>query len=91
MKGTLNFGLWYSRSKDFTLIAYTYADWIGSIDEKKSTSGGAFFLGGCLVSQLNKNKTSVSLNNKNQIYCSSNMLHTSSLDETNTKGYQGRI
>jgi hypothetical protein len=43
LKGTLDFGLQYSRSKDFTLTTYTYADWVGSIDDKKSTSGGSFF------------------------------------------------
>jgi hypothetical protein len=27
LKGTLDFGLWYSRSKDFTLTTYTDVDW----------------------------------------------------------------
>jgi hypothetical protein len=27
LKGTLNFGLWYSRSKDFTLTSYTDSNW----------------------------------------------------------------
>jgi hypothetical protein len=61
LKGTLDFGLWYSRSKDFTLTTYTYADWAQSIDDKKSTSGGELFLGNFLVSWLRKNKTSISL------------------------------
>jgi hypothetical protein len=61
LKGTLDFGLWYSRSKDFTLTTYTDADWEGSIDDKKSTSGGALFLGNCLVSWLRKKQTSISL------------------------------
>jgi hypothetical protein len=54
LKGTLDFGLWYSRSKDFTLTTYTDADWEGSIYDKKSTSGGALFLGNYLVSWLSK-------------------------------------
>ena len=29
--------------------AYTDADWVGNIDDRKSTSGGAFFLGKRLV------------------------------------------
>jgi hypothetical protein len=61
LKGTLDFGLWYSRSKDFTLTTYTYANWEGSIDDKKSTSGGAFFLGNYIVSWLSKKQTSISL------------------------------
>ncbi|XP_059071864.1 secreted RxLR effector protein 161-like [Cryptomeria japonica] len=50
LKGTLNFGLWYPKCSDFTLATYCDVDWGGSVDDKKSTSGGAFFLGGCLVS-----------------------------------------
>jgi hypothetical protein len=45
LKGALDFGLWYSRSMDFTLTTYTDVDWEGSINDKKSTNGGAFFLG----------------------------------------------
>ena len=45
LKGTSEFGLWYDRSNDFTLSAYTDVDWLGSMNEKKSTSGGDFFLG----------------------------------------------
>ena len=56
LKGTLEFGLWYDRSNDFTLYPYTNVDWAGSMDERKSTSGGAFFLGGRLVSWLRKKK-----------------------------------
>ena len=34
LKGTLEFGLQYDKSNDFTLYAYTYADWEGNIDDK---------------------------------------------------------
>ena len=44
LKCTTNFGLWYDRSNDFTLCAYTYADWAGSMDDRKSTTDGAFSL-----------------------------------------------
>ncbi|MFA1200685.1 hypothetical protein ACDI59_27865 [Klebsiella pneumoniae] len=54
MKGTLDFGLWYDRSNDFTLYAYIDVDWAGSMDDRKSTSRGGFFLGGRLVSWLSK-------------------------------------
>lgn len=53
LKGTPNFGLWYDRSSDFTLCAYTDVDWVGNMDDRKSTSGGAFFLRG-LVSWIRK-------------------------------------
>jgi hypothetical protein len=54
LKGTLEFGLWFPKTKYFTLTTYTDADWDGSVDDKKSTSGGEFYLGKCLVSWLSK-------------------------------------
>jgi hypothetical protein len=50
LKGTLDFGLWYPTRKYFTLTTYTNANWVGSVDDRKSTSGGVFFLGNILVS-----------------------------------------
>eukprot|EP00253_Pinus_taeda_P020802 PITA_20802 len=50
LQGTQNYGLWYSRDADITLHAYTNADCAGSVDDKKSTNGGAFFMGSRLVS-----------------------------------------
>jgi len=41
--------------------AFTDVDWVGSVDDRKSTSGAAFYLGVCLVSWLSKKKTSISL------------------------------
>jgi hypothetical protein len=33
LKGTEEFGLWYSKGKDLSLISYTDADWAGCIDD----------------------------------------------------------
>ena len=49
LKGTMNYGLWYPRNQNFQLTAYSDADWPNCLDERKSTSGGAFFLGDSLV------------------------------------------
>jgi hypothetical protein len=54
LKGTSYYGIWYDRSSDFTRCAYTDVDWVGSMDDRKSTNGGAFFLGGRLVSWIRK-------------------------------------
>ena len=54
LKGTSKFRLWYDRSNGFTLSTYTDANWVGSMDDRKSTNGGAFFFGGRLVSWLRK-------------------------------------
>ncbi|XP_059064912.1 secreted RxLR effector protein 161-like [Cryptomeria japonica] len=61
LKVIMSFGLWYPRCYNFTLTTYPDADWGGSIDDRKSTSGGAFFVGGCLVSWLRKKNSSISL------------------------------
>jgi hypothetical protein len=61
LKGTKEFGLWYPKGKDISLIAYTDADWAGCIDDRRSTSGATFYLGECLVSWLSKKQSSVSL------------------------------
>lgn len=61
MKETLDFDLWYPKSEDFTLKAYKDVDWAGSIDDKKNTSGNAFFLGNSLVSWLSRKQASICL------------------------------
>ena len=38
VKGTLDFGILYSRSKDPRLSGYTDSNWVGSINDRKSTS-----------------------------------------------------
>jgi len=61
LQGTQNYGLWYPRGIDLTLHAYTDADWVGSMDDRKSTSGGAFFMGPRLVSWFSKKQSSIAL------------------------------
>ena len=61
LKGTTNFWLWYPKGNELTMVAYTDADWVGSIDDRRSKSGATFYLGDCLVSWLSKNKFLVSL------------------------------
>ena len=61
LKGTMDFGLWYPKRNELILIAYSDADWAGCVDDRRSTSGTAFFLGGCLVSWSSKKQSSVSL------------------------------
>ena len=45
LKGTMDFGLWYPKGNELTLIAYLDADWKGCVDNKRSTSGTTLFLG----------------------------------------------
>eukprot|EP00253_Pinus_taeda_P015824 PITA_15824 len=61
LQGTQNYGLWYPIDTNLTLHAYTDADWVGSVDNRKSTSGGAFFMGSRLVPWFNKKQSSIAL------------------------------
>eukprot|EP00253_Pinus_taeda_P012864 PITA_12864 len=61
LQGTQNYGLWYPRDADLTLHAYTDAYCEGSVDDRKSTSGGAFFLGSKLISWFSKKQISIAL------------------------------
>jgi hypothetical protein len=61
LKETMTYGLWYPRNQNLQLTAYSDADWANCVDERKSTSGGAFFLGDSLVAWLSKKKGSISL------------------------------
>ena len=50
----MEYGLLYPKSQDFILKSFTDAYWEGSVDDRKSTSGEAFFLGYFFVSWLSK-------------------------------------
>lgn len=56
LKGIEDFGLYYKKNEIFELRAYTDVDWVGKIDDRRSTSGGAFFLGKRLVTWTSKKK-----------------------------------
>lgn len=61
LKGTTEYGLWYPKGNQLDLYAFTDANWAGCVDDRKSTSGAAFYLGGCLVSWSSKKHSAVSL------------------------------
>ena len=61
LKGTMNYGLWYHRNQNLYLTAYLDADWENCLDERKSRSGGALFLGYSLVAWLSKKQVSIYL------------------------------
>lgn len=61
VSGTIFFGLFYNATNNFNVVAYTDADWVGSLDDRKNTSGYAFLFGENLVSWSNKKQPTVSL------------------------------
>ena len=51
---TPDYGLWYSKDSNACLASYSDADWARSVDDRKSTSSGCFYLGNNLVSWVSK-------------------------------------
>ena len=68
LKGTMTYGLQYPRNQNFQLIAYSDADWANCLGERKSTSGGAFFLGDSLVAWMSKKQGSITLSTTEDEY-----------------------
>lgn len=45
LKGTIDFGLFYSSYNDFKLVRFCDSNFAGNIDDKKSIVGFVFFMG----------------------------------------------
>jgi hypothetical protein len=59
---TLLYGIWYSRETNLVIAGYFDADWAGNDDDdRKSTSGGCFYVGNNLVAWMSKKQASISL------------------------------
>jgi hypothetical protein len=54
LKEREEYGLWYPKGNDLSLVAYIDVDWVGYVDDRTSTSGEFYYLGYCLVSWLIK-------------------------------------
>ena len=54
IKGTFNFGLWFSTSNDYKLVGYSDNNWAGDEDDWKSTSGFVFFIGNTTFTWMSK-------------------------------------
>ena len=60
LKRIKDYGLWYKKGGTLDMKAFIDVDWARSVDDKKSTSGGVFFLGKRLVSWTRKKKNHTS-------------------------------
>jgi hypothetical protein len=60
IKGTTNFGLYYSMSNDYKLVGYSDSDW-GDIDDRKSTNGFVFYMGDPTFTWISKKQLIVTL------------------------------
>ena len=61
LKGTAHLGLLYSKDDCNDCVGYSDADWAGDIDDRKSTSGYLFQIGGTAVSWRSKKQVCVAL------------------------------
>ncbi|GKD47729.1 retrovirus-related pol polyprotein from transposon TNT 1-94 [Tanacetum coccineum] len=61
IKGTVDYGMFYSISEDFKLVGYSDSDWAGSKDDGRSTSGFLFFLGNNAFTWSSKKQPIVTL------------------------------
>ena len=59
--GTFDFGIFYTKDTNISIVGFCDADWGGNKDERKSTSGGCFYVGNNLVSWHSKKQTCISL------------------------------
>ena len=76
VNGTPDYGLWYSKDSNASLAGYSDADWAGSVDDRKSTLGGCFYLGNNLVSWMSKKQNSVSLSTAEVEYIAAGSCYT---------------
>ena len=61
VKITAGFGVWYIKDTNDILAGYSDVDWAENADDRKSTSGGCFYMGNNLVSWMSKKQNSISL------------------------------
>jgi hypothetical protein len=67
LRGTADYMLCY-QGKDLHLRGYSDADWAGDLDERKSTSGYAFLLGGRAITWCSKKQSCVALSTMESKY-----------------------
>ena len=58
---TCNYGLFYSKQFNLSLAGFSDSDWAGNADDRKSITGGYFYVGANLVAWMSKKQNSVSL------------------------------
>ncbi|XP_050915544.1 secreted RxLR effector protein 161-like [Lathyrus oleraceus] len=68
LHGTLNYGFWYSKGSDCSLVSYTDSDFVGCKSDRKSTSGTCHIFSNSLVSWHSKKQVLVALSTAEEEY-----------------------
>ena len=50
VNGIVNFDIWYSKDTNMNLVGFCDEDEVKNVDDRKSTSGGCFYLGNNMIS-----------------------------------------
>ena len=58
---TAEFGVWYNKDTSDVLAGHFDTNWVGNADDRKSTSGGCFYVGNNLVSWMSKKQNFILL------------------------------
>ncbi|XP_031258739.1 uncharacterized protein LOC116116829 [Pistacia vera] len=59
IKGSADLGIWFRKSEKFNLVGFTDSDWVGSLDDMRSTSGYVFSLNSGAFCWLSKKQENV--------------------------------
>lgn len=54
LHGTIGYGMRYTSSNDMRLVGYSDSDWVGGVEDWKSTFRCCFGLGSAMVSWFSK-------------------------------------
>ncbi|PNX57911.1 type I inositol 145-trisphosphate 5-phosphatase 12-like protein [Trifolium pratense] len=70
IKGSMNYGILYKRNCELDLEGWSYSDYAGDLDDRKSTSGYVFMLGYNPISWSSKKQAIVTLSTTEAEYVS---------------------
>ena len=70
----MDFGLDYKSSNGIRLVGYRDSDWVGSVADRKSTSGCCFSLGSTAVSWFSRKQKSVALSSAEAVYMAASQV-----------------
>ena len=59
--GTCDYRLFYSKESNLSLVGFSNLDWVSNADDRKSTTGGCFYVGANLVAWMSKKQNSIFL------------------------------
>ena len=59
--GTRDYGLFYSKESNLSFTGFFDFDWASNADDRKSTTGGCFYVGANLIAWMSKKQNFVSL------------------------------